>query len=293
MRFDFIKHHRKEFPLTFMCEHLGVNRSSFYTWCDRPESLRSRTDQAISADIRRLFKQNKQRYGSPRIHKALQDEGTHIGRKRVERLMQKQGLRALHRNRHQPSYRYQQKTPPAANILQRDFSPAAPDTVWAGDITQVDTPSGTLYLAVVMDLYSREVVGWSLQSKQDAKLVNDALQLAIGRRQPQRGMLVHTDQGTQYRSADYQNILKRHGFVCSMSRKGNCWDNAPVESFFRTLKVESLYPDKPQDLHTARKQVFEYIEKYYNRRRIHSALGYQTPADWNAKARKVDNFCVH
>ena len=132
MRFDFIKHHRKEFPLTFMCEHLGVNRSSFYTWCDRPESLRSRTDQVISADIRRLFKQNRQRYGSPRIHKALQDEGTHIGRKRVERLMQKQGLRALHRNRHQPSYRYQQKTPPAANILQRDFSPAAPDTVWPG-----------------------------------------------------------------------------------------------------------------------------------------------------------------
>jgi len=262
-----------------MCAQLGVYRSSYYAWRDRAESKRSQADRQLAKRIQHLFVTHRRRYGSPRIHATLRREGIRIGRKRVEKIMRNLGLRAIYCNRYQPSYRYMQKLAAAPNLLKRDFRPSAVNKVWAGDITIVDYHRGRLYLAVIMDLYSREIIGWSLQKTPGVVLITNAMVLALARRQPQPGLIFHSDRGSQYRSRAFQTLLREQGFVSSMSGVGDCWDNAPVESFFQSMKVESLYPEMPADANGARRQIFEYIERYYNRKRLHSSLGYTYPVE--------------
>lgn len=272
--------HREKYPIRVMCQLLSVSRSGYYAWLKRPKSVRQQQAEELLENIRLVHKEHKSRYGSPRIYQELVQQGHSCSENRVARLMKKDGLKAKTKRRYKATTNSKHNMPVAPNLLQRDFSPEDPNQVWAGDITYIWTTEGWLYLAVVIDLFSRSVVGWSMNKSMTRQLVMDALVMAIQRRCPPKGLVFHSDRGSQYASSDYQELLTANAMRCSMSRKGDCWDNAPTESFFGTLKQELVFHEHYYSRFQAKQNIFEYIECYYNRRRLHSTLGYLSPADY-------------
>jgi len=266
-----------------MCRLLEVSRSGYYAWRTRTESERVRRDRELIEMVRRAHAESRRKYGSPRIHGQLKTEGVRCGRKRVARLMQDAGLVGLQRKKYRKAASSTSEAT-AANTLDRGFAVKEVNRVWAGDITYLPTAEGWLYLAVLIDLASRRVVGWSMQNDPDHRVTLRALEMAWARRQPGPGLLHHSDRGVQYTCRAYQAALEERGIQTSMSRKGNCWDNAVVESFFSTLKLELCYQRQFASRAEARRTVFDFIEVWYNRQRLHSALGYRSPAAFEASA---------
>jgi putative transposase len=256
---------------------LSIGRSSYYAWLKRPPSKRQVENERLDAKIIDIFKANDSRYGSPRIKDELQAEGEACGKNRVARRMCHLGLRAKAKKKFKVTTDSSHNLPVAPNLLNRDFTAAAPNQKWVGDISYVWTEEGWLYLAVIIDLYSRAVIGWSIQSTLSKQLVCDALTMALWRRGFPKGVLCHSDRGSQYCSHEYQKILKHYGLICSMSRKGNCWDNSVAESFFHTLKTELIYNRRYVTRENAKQSIFHYVETYYNRVRRHSTIGSVSP----------------
>jgi len=280
MRYRFIRDQAPQYPVTVLCHVLQVTRSGYYAWRRAPESRRAQADRHLLAQIQAVHTASHATYGSPRIHAALRQQGATCGKHRVARVMRQHGIAAQHRRKFRATTDAAHDLPVAANVLDRHFTPAAPDQAWVSDLTYVPTGEGWLYLATVMDLYARRIVGWAMGARLDRGLVGAALTDALQRRHPAPGLLHHSDRGSQYASADYQAQLAAHGLLSSMSRPGNCWDNAPMESFFHSLKVEWLHD---QTFHTraeARQAIFTYIEVWYNRQRLHSTLGYRSPEQY-------------
>lgn len=277
MKFAFISAEKAQYSVNLLCSVLKVSRSGYYAWCARPPSQRAIDDRELAKDIRDIHDSSKQRYGSPRIHEELAANDTRVGRKRVARLMKENGLSARIKRRFVKTTDSKHDFPIAPNLLQRDFTADAPNEVWVGDITYLDTREGWLYLAVLIDLYSRRVVGWAMSERIDTALAMNALNMALARRNPRRGLIHHTDRGCQYASHEYRRQLRGIGAVCSMSRKGDCWDNAVAESFFASLRKELTNRVDFLSRDAARSNVFEYIEAFYNRVRRHSTINYQSP----------------
>jgi len=269
---------RRHFPLLAMCAALSVSPSGYRAWKRGGAPNRQRlTDTQLLALIRAIHAELKGAYGSPRMLAELRGRGFAVGKARVERLMRAHGLRARHKRRYKATTDSKHTLPVADNRLARAFMPTAPNRVWTADITYLWTEEGWLYLAVVLDLFNREVVGWALQPRMTADIVAEALTMATGRRQPAAGLLHHSDRGSQYASRPFQDQLAGSGMICSMSRKGNCWDNAPTESFFNSLKNERVHGTRYTTRQAAAADVFDYIEVFYNRKRRHSTLGYKSP----------------
>jgi putative transposase len=282
VRYGFIAKRQSIWPVSMMCRMLQVSRSGFYEWFAHPPSTRSVDSARLTVLIRSFFLQSDSTYGSPRIWRDLHDAGERIGENRVARLMRSAKLQARARRRRLP---VDTGTRPehaiASNLLERDFQASAPNAKWVADFTYVDTAEGWLYVAVVLDLFARRAVGWSMSATMTAQLVIDALLMAIWRRGQPKELLHHSDQGSQYTAEDFQRLLADHGIVCSMSRKGDCWDNAVMESFFSTLKTERVYRrPRYRTRDEARADVFDYIERFYNPRRRHSTLGHISPAEF-------------
>lgn len=279
MRYSFIVEHAQEFRVEHLCQVLGVRRSGYYAWKHRTPSLRAQANQALVVQIREEYQTSRKTYGSPRIHAILRGKLV-CGRHRIARLMRQDGLCARQRHKAHPiTTQRQPGVVPAPNRLNQDFAAQAPNQKWVSDFTYIQTGEGWLYLAVVLDLFSRKVIGWSMRQTMDAVLVETALRMALLERQPRAGLLHHSDQGSQYTSAAYLDCLSRVPAQISMSRTGNCYDNAVAESFFSTLKTECV--PGPFLTHTqARTTLFEYMEVWYNRHRIHSTLGYHSPVDF-------------
>jgi len=263
-----------------MCECLGVSRSSYYVWRNALPSIRDKEDEIICDKIGIIFNSGRRNYGTRRIKPALAKEGLKVSRRRIGHLMLKKGWICKTRRKFKVTTDSKHKLPVAENVLNREFNVSKPDLRYVGDITYIFTQEGWLYLAVVIDLFSRQVVGWSMEDHMKAELVNNALLMAIWRRKPKRGLLWHTDRGSQYASDSHRQILKEHGIVQSMSRKGNCWDNAVSESFFHTLKTELTHHIKFKSKEEAKQAIFEYIEVFYNRVRMHSANDYLSPVEF-------------
>jgi transposase InsO family protein len=266
-----------------MCRLLKVSKAGFYAWCDRVPSKRSQDDARFLASIRTIHATSRQTYGSPRVFKQLQRDGITVGKKRVARLMKAHGIVVKTRRKYKATTSSKHDLPIAKNVLDRKFAVdaiGATDRVWAGDITYVWTLEGWLYLAVVLDLRSRRVVGWSMSQSMERGLVLDALRMALLRRRPGIGVLHHSDRGSQYASADCRNLLEKHGMTSSMSRKGNCWDNAVVESFNATIKTELIHRIIWKTREDVRAAIYEYIELWYNSKRLHSTLGYWSPVEF-------------
>ena len=278
MKFAFILREKAHFPVWYSCAVLEVSRSGFYAWCARPVAPRTQATQRLAVAVAAIHAESKQRYGSVRVQRELRAQGQRVGRHRVARLMQQQGLRAREKRRFQTTTDSRHGLPVAANVLARQFTVAAPNLTWVTDITYIWTREGWLYLAVILDLFSRRVVGWSMSESITRQLTLDALEAALRQRRPLPGLLHHSDRGSQYASGDYQARLAAHGLVGSMSRRGNCWDNAVAESFFSTLKIELVYTTDWATRADARAAVFEYLEIFYNSYRRHSSLGYLSPA---------------
>lgn len=280
MKYGFIARHRAIWPTRTMCRVLGVSASGFYDWLDRPPSKREQDNARLLRAIRQSFDASDGTYGSPRIVLDLQEVGETCSENRVARLMQVAGIKARHKRRRVPGQQEATVHSIAPNLLDRQFAATAPNQKWAADFTYVWTGEGWLFVAVVLDLYSRRVVGWSMQPTMTAQLVMDALLMAIFRRGRPQAVMHHSDQGSQYTSEDFQRLLESHGIVCSMSRRGNCWDNAAMESFFSTLKTERLNRKRYRTRDEVRADVFDYVERFYNPRRRHSTLGYVSPAQF-------------
>ena len=281
MRYAFIDRYRHLYPVLVMCNVLEVSSSGYYAWRGRPESRRSREDRELKAIIRSVFEESRQTYGSPRILDELQDQGIRCGRKRVARLMKEDQLTPKKARRFRRTTVAIPDHAKAPNVLGREFTVDAPDTVWVGDITYLWTPEGWLYLAVLLDLFSRRVVGWAVSSHLGQELAIAALDRALYERGGHEGLLHHSDRGCQYTSTDYQQKLKDNGLSVSMSRKGDCWDNAVAESFFATLKVE--LGDSFSSRQAAHDALFDYIEVFYNRQRRHTTNGVISPVQAEAR----------
>jgi putative transposase len=275
--FDFIDAEKAQYPIGVLCKALDVSRPGYYAHTRRPPSKHATRDAVLGAKIAAIHARSKRRYGSPRVHDELREDGEHVSRKRVSRIMKERDLRGRRPRRFRVTTESDHALPIAPNVLARDFSASAPNQKWVGDITYIWTREGWLYLAVLIDLFSRRVVGWSMGDSLATELPLRALRMAIQTRRPPRGLIHHTDRGCQYASADYRAVLEQHGMVASMSRKGNCWDNAVAESFFATLKTELVHDVDFLTRDHARREVFAYIEGFYNRRRRHSSLGYANP----------------
>lgn len=262
-----------------MCDALDVSRSGFYAWRTRGPSARAQENRALAEEIEEIHVESRRTYGSPRIHAELVDRGFSVGRNRVADLMRKKGIVGRQRPRFRRASSVEHLSCVAPNVLDRQFSTDEPDRAWVTDITYIWTRQGWLYLAVVVDLFSRRVVGWSMDDHMRAELVLNALDAALGRREPSdAGLVCHSDQGCQFTSDVYQRALAKAGITCSMSRRGNCWDNAVVESFFSTLKTELVHKVTFLNHESARFAIAEWIEVFYNHKRRHSTLGYKTPA---------------
>jgi putative transposase len=278
--FSFIEEHRARWPVTLMCEVFEVSTSGFYAWLSRPQSEQERRRQAILAEVRSIHREVKRRYGSPRIHAELKDRGVDCCVNTVAKLMRENDIKAKTARKFRATTDSGHKRPVAENLLDRQFNPEGPNQVWLADITYIPTREGWLYLSAVEDLYSRMVVGWSMAEHMESRLVVDALEMAVKRRLPGAGLLAHSDRGSQYASEHYQMLLVEHGIECSMSGKGQCWDNAPMESFLGTLKKELVHDESYHTRARARSSIFEYIEAFYNPVRRHSALGYLSPVQF-------------
>jgi putative transposase len=286
MKYAFMAEHGKEFRVCRMCQVLGVSRSGYYRFGHASEGVRAREDRKLLVEIRSVFRRSRGRYGSPRIYRELKQNQIRCGKHRVERLMRREGLRARPRRSFRVTTRSVVSHPKVANQLNQQFSVARRDTVWAGDITYLWTQEGWLYLAALLDLSSRRVVGWAYGERITHELTLSALEMAVQQRQPSAGLLHHSDRGGQYTCEEYQAALGRQGFEVSMSRRGNCYDNAVVESFFSTLKAELDNYDHYETRHQAKAELFEYIEVFYNRQRLHSSLGYLSPVTFEEAQQK-------
>jgi transposase InsO family protein len=283
VRFAFIAAHQTEFPVGLMCRVLEVSRSGYYAWSVRPESPRAQRRARLTEQIRQAHQQSRQTYGSPRVHRELAAQGVPCCENTVAKLMRQAEIRSKARRRfvvRTTDSRHDQ--PVAENTLDRQFHVDRPDRVWAADITYVPTDQGWLYLAVVLDLCTRWVIGWATADHLRSELASQALRMALTHRRPAEGVLHHSDRGVQYACEDYRSLVASHGIELSMSRVGNCYDNAVVESFFSTLKRELVHHERYADHREADRSLFEYIEVFYNRRRRHSTLGYRSPAEFEA-----------
>jgi putative transposase len=280
VKYAWIRQHTDDFPVDVMCRFTGVSRSAYYDWLHRPETACGKADSELKEVIKQAFLKSRATYGTRRLKEALFKQNQRVSRRRISRLMRETDLACKTKRKFKATTHSKHDLPVAGNLLDRQFKADKANQVYAGDITYVHTQEGWLYLAVVIDLYSRQVVGWSMAEHMRAKLVNDALIMAIWKRKPAKGLLWHTDRGSQYASESHRGLLKQHGFQQSMSRKGNCWDNAVSESFFHTLKTELTNHDIYQTRSAAKQAIFEYIEVFYNRERLHSANGYLSPVDY-------------
>lgn len=280
MKYRAIRDNARRFAVKLMCSALEVSTSGYYAWRDRPHGARVQANHQLLGQIRDAHRRSRCSYGSPRITRELRAEGHCVGENRIARLMRAAQIRAKSARKWRATTQSSHRLPVAQNALNRAFSVAQPNRVWAGDISYVWTAQGWLYLAVVLDLYSRAVIGWAMGERLTAELATQALTMALWRRKPAGGLLHHSDRGIQYAAGEYQQLLADHGIVCSMSRKGNCWDNAVVESFFHTLKVELVHHRRYLTRDEARQDIFEWIEVFYNRQRRHSTLGYRSPTEF-------------
>jgi len=285
MRFRFIEDRRADYPVKTMCDVLEVSPAGYYAWRARPESRRAVANRDLVDDIKRVHRDTSGRYGSPRIHAELRAQGRGVSRGRIERLMRRHGIRAIMaRPRRVRTTDSRHDLPIAPNLLNRNFGADAPNRIWLADITYIETDQGWLYLATVMDLYSRRIVGWAMADHLRADLPLAALRMAISVQRPGAGLIHHSDRGVQYASADYCKVLQSAGFQASMSRKADCYDNAPMESFFHTLKTELVHHRHYATRAEAKRDIFAYIEGFYNRTRRHSAIGYISPIEMELKA---------
>lgn len=281
MRYAFIDDHRDHWPLAVQCDVLAVSRSGYYAWRNRGPSPTAQQRAVLTEQIRQVHQASRATYGAPRVHAELAANGQTCNRKTVAKCMQQAGIRAKsHRRFRVTTTDSNHPHPVAENLVNRNFQPSQKNETWTADITYVATDEGWLYLAAVEDLFTREIVGWSMSQRIDSRLVVDALEMAIRRQCPGTDLVAHSDRGVQYASEHSQSLLKAHGITCSMSRKGNGWDNAPMESFFATLKKELVHHEEYPTRAAARHSLFEYIEVFYNRVRRHSALGYQSPSQF-------------
>lgn len=282
MTYQFIQTHQHQHRIERLCQVLAVSRSGYYAWRRRPLSARARANAGLVERMTQLHRQMKERYGALKLWRALVAAGVPCGRHRVARLRRQQGLLAKRIRRFRVMHEPHEFAPPAPNRLQQRFVAAAPNRIWAGDLTAIATRAGWVYLAVILDLYSRRVIGWAMSRKPEQHVALTALQMALTHRRPQPGGIHHTDQGATYTSLAYQRQLTQTGLVASMSRKGNCYDNAVVESFFSTLKNELVHDQDFWTHEAAQSAIFEFIEVFYNRQRLHQTLGYVSPVQFEA-----------
>jgi putative transposase len=284
VRYHFISAHMDDWPVTIQCRVLGLTPSGFYSWKKRPNARRHIQDDRFAEMIRRIFDQNHGIYGSPRITEELRALGHRINRKRVERLMREMGLQARQKQKFRPRTTVVDADAAVSpDLLGQDFTATGPNQRWVGDITYVETTDGFEYLATVIDLYSRRVVGWALSPTLETTVVMEAMDMALRQRQPPSGLIFHSDRGCQYTSQAFRDRLQLTGIRQSMSRTGCCYDNAAAESFFNSLKVEWIHGYEIRDRETARSEIFRYIEGYYNRSRRHSSIGYLSPAEFERR----------
>jgi len=280
MKYQFIKDNSSGFSVERMAKVLNVSRSGFYEWRRRPRSSREIENARFDVEIRAIYEASKRRYGSVKITRELKKRGKKYSRNRVANRMRKMDIASKVRKKFKATTNSKHNYPVAPNLLNRNFTTSAANGVWVSDITYIWTKSGWMYLTVFIDLFSRLVTGWSVSSSLGHEMVTEALQRAIWRRKPPKGLMIHSDRGVQYACDGFRNKLKKHGFVQSMSRKGDCWDNAVAESFFKTLKTELIYHIDFSNIHQVEQEIFEYIELFYNRGRLHATLGYKTPDDF-------------
>ncbi len=296
MRYEFIENHREEFPVQRMCQVLAVSPGGYYAWRRRSASKLKMANEKLVEQIKEIHAEFKGKYGSPRIHQELRDEKKILCRKnRVVRLMGENGIQAVHKR----PFRVTTKSNPAhavePNLLDREFTAGKPNQKWTSDITYIRTKEGWLYLAVVLDLFSRRIVGWAMSNRITSDLVVDALEMAVQQRKPDAGLLHHSDRGSQYTGKAYRELLAANKMLVSMSGKGDCWDNAPTESFFSSLKREQVHHKYYETRDSARTDIFFYIEAFYNRKRRHSTLGYYNPAAFEEiyfNTQSVSSLCL-
>ena len=283
MKYAFMQAHREEFELKRMCRVLQVSRSGYYDWDRRKESKRSQQDRVLLEEIRRIHQQTKEAYGATKSWRALNQSGTVCAKHRVARLRRQAGIEARRKRKFRLAYKARNTAPAPPNLLRWPFKADHPDQIWVTDVTFIPTRSGWLYLAVLIDLYTRLAVGWSMKERPNQELVNEALMMAVEQRRPKPGLIHHSDQGILYSSTSYLALLKKYGMLRSMSGKGNCYDNAVAESFFSSLKNEIVHHRNYQTRDEARTEIFEYIELFYNRKRLHQSLNYQTPMNYKSE----------
>ncbi len=280
MRYQFIDAEKKVYPISLLCQVMNVSRSGFYSWSSRDKSDREKERDRLIPRVKKIHKEVRGVYGARRISEELTAKGEICGRTKATTLMRLANVAAKQKKKFKATTDSKHKLPVAPNVLDRNFAVSLPDAAYCSDITYIWTTEGWLYLAVVIDLYSRKIVGWSLKSRMTKDLIINALQMAIWRRRPSPGLLFHSDRGSQYCSNDFQQFLKANRMTSSMSRKGNCWDNSVAESFFGSLKTERVFDSLYLTRETARRDIVDYIEMFYNSRRLHSYLGYLSPNDF-------------
>lgn len=283
MKYAMIRQHESEFGISMMCRLLEVSRGNYYEHKRRKPSTRQQENEALTDAIKKAFEAEKGRAGAPRVTEALRDDGKRVSRKRVAKIMRQNGLRAKAAKKFKATTNSNHNLAVAENLLEQNFEADAPDQKYVADITYIWTDEGWLYLAVVLDLYSRMVIGWAMSERMTSKLVCDALRMALFRRKHPSGVIVHSDRGSQYCSHDHRQLLRENNLICSMSKKGDCYDNAAMESWNHSFKVEAIHGERFATRAGAKEHVFEYIEGYYNRQRRHSKLGYLSPVAFEAK----------
>ena len=284
MRYQFIDTHEKTWPIRLMCQVLDVSSSAYYDWRRRPESAQAQSNSVLDSEICQIYDEHKQRYGGPRITEELKDRGFHCSENRVARRMTRLGLKGIQAKKFKRTTDSKHDKPVAPDLIEQDFTAAAPNEKWVSDLTYVWTDEGWLYLAAIMDLYSRAIIGWSMGKRMTQQLMCDALTMALFHRKFPKGVIIHSDRGSQYCSKAYQRLIKTTGLLCSMGRRATCYDNAAMESFFHTLKVELVHRERYLTRQAAKGAIFDYIETYYNRKRRHSAIGYKIPMLFEQKS---------
>ena len=286
MKYQFIKDNSSGFSVEGMAAALNVSRSGYYAWLSRPRSRRAEDNIRLDVEIKSVYERSQRRYGSVKITRELLKRGKKYSRNRVASRMREMGVASKARKKFKATTHSKHNYPVAPNLLNRNFTASAPNEVWVSDITYIRTKSGWSYLTVFIDLFSRIVTGWAISTSLNHEMVLEAFQKAFWRRKPGKGLIVHSDQGVQYACDEFRKTLKKHGFIQSMSRKGDCWDNAVAESFFKTVKTEWAYHIDFQDIHHVKREAFEYLEMFYNRERLHATLAYQSPAEYEEKEYK-------
>lgn len=284
MKYAVIQEQRLHHSVVALCRNLQVSAQGYYAWRSRPQSRRAYESQRLGDQVQLIFAESKKRYGSPRIYQELRDQGERCSEKRVARLMRQRGLKAKAARKYRVTTDSTHGKPVAANLLNREFSPDRPNKAWVGDITYLWTDEGWMYLAVFLDLFARRIVGWAMSTRLHTELVALAFSRAIVRRQPGPALMVHTDQGSQYVANEFKQALKQQQFTLSMSRRGNCWDNAVAESFFHSFKVEAIHGERFRTRWELEREVFDYIERFYNPKGRHSSIDYRSPEDYERRA---------